>query len=88
MFGEMKLSAIYNSNLIEFNYFKPLYPMQNDKAKVKKALKLLDPVFVFFCDTEHNMDHDPYLKQYFLDAKDCLKEAIDLLTPNPKDHAE
>lgn len=31
MFGEMKLSAIYNSNLIEFNYFKPLHPMQNDQ---------------------------------------------------------
>lgn len=52
--------------------------------RVKKALKLLDPVFVFFCDTEHNMDHDPHLKQYFLDAKDCLKEAIDLLISNPK----
>jgi hypothetical protein len=61
--------------------------MQNDKKRIEKALKLLDPVFVFFCDTEHFMDHNPELKQYFLDAKDCLGEAIDRLT-NDKSNAE
>lgn len=38
MFGEMKLSAIYNSNLIEFNYFKPLHHMQNDLKEISKLL--------------------------------------------------
>ena len=57
--------------------------MQNDKKRMNKAVKLLSPVFAFFCNTEHNMDHDQFLKQYFLDSKDCLKEAIDILT-NPK----